>query len=91
MQLMQADATDLVVINAEKVEEAQALVDRIATLEPQRRPKVVAVLTDRGEDLHSDLRRGGDASSPRVRVFVKPLHMHGLLDIVKRLERTTVE
>src|SRR3954465_3517680 len=87
MQLMQTDSTDLVVINAEKVEEAQALIDRISTLEPERRPKVVAVMTDRSENLLPSLRRGEDTTSPRVRVFLKPLHMHGLLDIVKRLER----
>jgi CheY-like chemotaxis protein len=91
IQLIQTDRADLVVIDAEKIEEAQPLVDRISALDESQRPKVVAVLTDRGADL-ARLRRGGaEATSPRVRVFLKPLHMHGLLDIVKRLERSAVD
>ena|SRR5690242_14999338 len=90
IQLLQTDPTDLVVIDAEKIEEAQPLVDRISTLDQSQRPKVVAVLTDRGEDLLGSLRRRTGEGSPRVRVFLKPLHLHGLLDVVKRLERSAV-
>ena len=89
IQLIQTDPTDLVVIDAEKVQEAQPLVDRISELDENQRPKVVAVLSDHGQDMLARLRRGG-ATSPRVRVFLKPLHMHGLLDIVKRLERSAL-
>jgi hypothetical protein len=92
VQLIQTDPTDLVVIDADKIEEAQPLVDRISALDPQQRPKVIAVLSDRGEERLSRLRRpiGEHDVTPRVRVFLKPLHLHGLLDVVKRLERSAV-
>ena len=91
LQLIQTDMTDLVVIDADKVEEAQPMVDRIGSLPPERRPKVIAVLSDRGDEHLSRLRRQPkEQDAPRVRVFIKPLHLHGLLDIVKRLERSAM-
>jgi hypothetical protein len=49
---------------------------------------VVAVLSDRGGAV---TRSAADVEDmPKVRVFLKPLHMHGLLGLVKRLEREEV-
>jgi hypothetical protein len=85
---LQADGADLVVIDADKTDETAALMSRLAELDPAKRPRAIAVLADHAVE-HSNVGSDPADELPPVRVFIRPLHLHGLLGLVKRLERST--
>ena len=82
---LETERTDLVVIDADQLFDALDVLDRIGRLDPDLHPRVVAVLTDRGDTALAGLTR--KVLSSRLRVFLKPLHLHGLLNVVRKLER----
>lgn len=83
---LQTDGADLVVVDMDKSDETAALMRRLGEVEPGQRPRAIAVLADHAVDPSQDVTEQID-DLPPVRVFLKPLHLHGLLGLVKKLER----
>jgi CheY-like chemotaxis protein len=84
LRQLQSDGADLLVIDIGKADETPMIVQRLNELDPPHRPKAIAVLIDRTQPIDSTIANRPDV---RVNVFLKPLHLHGLLRLVKRLER----
>jgi DNA-binding response OmpR family regulator len=87
LQAIREGHCDLVVIDAQLWDEARAVVDQIADLDATVHPRAVAVLTDRGREEGAPAQLTRKPLASRVRILLRPLHMHGLLNIVKKLER----
>jgi hypothetical protein len=76
--------TDLMVVDASGLPDATRLAAQLMDLPPGARPRQVAIFSDRADDALRALRRR--ASPPNVHVFLKPLHLHGLLGVLRNLE-----
>ncbi len=77
---------DLVVIDALPGNEKRRLLTEIGGLPVEKRPRQIVIFSDRIDDYLSDLRR---QLAPVVHVMLKPLHLHGLLNLVKSIERAS--
>jgi hypothetical protein len=74
---------DLLIVYVHSAEEGR-LVDWLSDIPSESRPREVAIVSDQSENAASRLRsKFGPA---RVHVLLKPLHVHGLLNIVRQLE-----
>jgi DNA-binding NtrC family response regulator len=84
MELINSDHTDLLVVditNSANRELFQSLCD----LAESKRPDQVAIFTD---SIDGQLREWRRRVAPsHVHVFLKPLHMHGLLSVLRQMER----
>jgi hypothetical protein len=83
MRLLKADPTDILVVDVTESEENRRLIDRLAELPLDNRPRELAIFTERSEDRFRKLRVS--VAPSHVHVFLKPLHMHALLNILRRL------
>jgi DNA-binding response OmpR family regulator len=86
LAVLSETSTDLVVIDALPGHEKRRLVTEIGCLPADKRPRQIAIFCDRIDDYLSDLRR---QLAPQVHVMLKPLHLHGLLSLVKSIERAS--
>jgi len=84
LELIESDHTDLLVVDISN-RNNRALLDSLEDLPESKRPAEVAVFTDTGDVPLRELRR--KAAPSHVHVFLKPLHMHGLLGVLRQLER----
>lgn len=77
-------AIDLVVVDGDAEGEHRDFIDRIANCPPSGRRVHVAIFADRIDDYLSAVRR--TVSPIRFHVLLKPLHMHGLLAVLRDME-----
>jgi response regulator RpfG family c-di-GMP phosphodiesterase len=84
MELINSDHTDLLVVdvtNSNNREMFESLLD----LPESKRPAEVAVFSDSIDAQLRDWRR--QVAPSHVHVFLKPLHMHGLLTVLRQMEK----
>ncbi|MCS7032772.1 MAG: hypothetical protein NZ561_02125 [Phycisphaerae bacterium] len=84
VQQLQAARADLLVVDLPTAEQKRRLFERLASLPREYRPRRVAVFTDEVDDYARTLHSQQD--NPRVHVFLKPLHVHGLLSVLRSIE-----
>lgn len=84
LQLMNSDHTDLLVVDITSGKNRD-LIDVLCEMPADKRPDQVAVFSDSIDSQLRELRRGVGAS--HVHIFLKPLHMHGLLNVLRQMER----
>ena len=86
LSLLQRQDTDVVVVDVSGWRDRQEFVNRLSDVLEARQARHVAVFTDQLDDYLKNLR---DKTSKRVHVFLKPLHLHGLLHVLKNLTADT--
>jgi DNA-binding NtrC family response regulator len=83
VELLQSDRADLVVIDADAKSQSD-FVARLFDLPADLQPRQVAIFSDAANEglthLVDRLQRG------KVHVLLKPLHMHGLLSVLRHIE-----
>jgi CheY-like chemotaxis protein len=84
LKLMTSDHTDLLVVDISNSNNRE-LLDSLEDLPESKRPDQVAVFSDTGDVSLRELQE--KAAPSHVHVFLKPLHMHGLLGVLRQLER----
>jgi CheY-like chemotaxis protein len=84
LELIASDHTDLLVVDISNRNNRE-LLDSLEDLPESKRPGQVAVFSDTGDISLRELRR--KAAPSHVHVFLKPLHMHGLLGVLRQMER----
>jgi DNA-binding NtrC family response regulator len=84
LELIESDYTDLLVVDVSNRGNRE-LLDCLEALPESKRPAQVAVFCDTGDVSLRELRR--KAAPSHVHVFLKPLHMHGLLGVLRQMER----
>ena len=77
-------AADLVVIDMDAPGELLSLRRLFDDVPESQQPRQVAVFSDRFDPSLSELRRR--LTPQRVHVFLKPLHLHGLLGLLRQIE-----
>jgi DNA-binding NtrC family response regulator len=82
--LQQDPAADLVVIDMDEAGELYSLHRLFDAIPENQQPRQVAVFSDRFDPSLSEFRR--QLSPKRVHVFLKPLHLHGLLGLLRQIE-----
>jgi CheY-like chemotaxis protein len=85
LRLMGEDPVDLLILEEPANSDASYRdeeLQKIRSLPMSQQPHEIAIFSDRPGD-HRAARKSG---SPHVHVLVKPLHMHGLLQVLRRLE-----
>jgi hypothetical protein len=88
IELLSADLTDLLVVDMGNGNVNRRLMSQLADLPAERRPRQLAVYSDRMDAELAAWRR--QISPSEVHVFVKPLHMHGLLSVLRQMEKRVV-
>src|SRR4051812_32124738 len=83
VEMLQQDQTDLVVVDADSPNQRE-MVSRITELPPEQQPRQLAIFSDALDESLSALLR--KLSPARVHVLLKPLHMHGLLGVLRNIE-----
>lgn len=81
---LHANPVDILVIDVASAEEKRRVVDQLADLPERARPRRVAVFADEADEYVRTLRR--QEANPRVHVFLKPLHLHGLLSVLRSID-----
>lgn len=81
---MQGSPVDLLVIDLPTVDLKRRMFERLAALPRASKPSHVAVFSEEPDDYTRSLHRQHD--NARVHVFMKPLHLHGLLTILRNIE-----
>jgi DNA-binding NtrC family response regulator len=84
MELINSDHTDLLVVDISNSANRD-LFESLCELPESKRPDQVAVFTDSIDGQLRDWRRRVLPS--HVHVFLKPLHMHGLLGVLRQMEQ----
>jgi DNA-binding NtrC family response regulator len=85
LELLSADHTDLLVVDLTNENANTQLISSLPELPEGKRPMEVAIYTDA---ISSQLRDFRLSYSPsHVHIFLKPLHMHGLLGVLRSMER----
>jgi DNA-binding NtrC family response regulator len=85
MELLNSDHTDLLVIDVTNDNANRELISALLDMPEAKRPDEVAIFTDQIDAPLQNLRRA--ISPAHVHVFLKPLHMHGLLNVLRRMDR----
>jgi CheY-like chemotaxis protein len=85
IELLNSDHTDLLVVDVSNANENRQMIDRISDLSENNRPTQVAIFTDALDaQLNAFKKKLG---SSHVHVFLKPLHMHGLLNVLRQMNK----
>jgi DNA-binding NtrC family response regulator len=84
LKLMNSDHTDLLVVDITNSQNRD-LIDALFNMPASKRPDQVAVFSDTIDSQLRELRRG--VAPTQVHIFLKPLHMHGLLNVLRQMER----
>jgi len=84
MQMLLADPVDLLVIDITNAKDNQQLVHQLADLPMASRPHELAIFSDHADEFLTGLRK--KVGGTHVHVLLKPLHVHGLLKILRQLE-----
>jgi CheY-like chemotaxis protein len=83
MQLINSDHTDLLVVDITNNANRE-MVESLMDLPESKRPDQMAVFSD---TIDGQLREWRRSAPSQVHVFLKPLHMHGLLTVLRQLEK----
>jgi len=83
-QMLLAEAVDLLVVDITNAKENQQLIHQLADLPMESRPHELAIFSDHADEFLSGLRK--KVGGTHVHVLLKPLHMHGLLKVLRQLE-----
>jgi transposase len=83
MQLINSDHTDLFVVDITNKANRE-MVESVMELPESKRPAQMAVFSD---SIDWQLREWRRSAPSQVHVFLKPLHMHGLLSVLRQMER----
>ncbi|HEY1921892.1 MAG TPA: hypothetical protein VGG44_03930 [Tepidisphaeraceae bacterium] len=84
LELINSDRTDLLVMDITNSGNRE-LFESLLEMPESKRPDQVAVFTD---SIDGQLREWRRRVSPsHVHVFLKPLHMHGLLGVLRQMEQ----
>ena len=78
------EPTDIFVVDVAESPENMDMVGRLPELRADRRPRNLAIFSDHRDDRLDKVR--AQMTSTRVHVFLKPLHMHGLLNVLRKLQ-----
>jgi response regulator RpfG family c-di-GMP phosphodiesterase len=89
IELLSSDHTDLLVVDVTNENQNTQLIDSLASLPDDKRPVQVAIYTDAISTRLRDFRR--NYAHSHVHIFLRPLHMHGLLGVLRHMERTDLE
>jgi len=84
MEMLATEAVDLLVVDITNGKENRLLVNRLAELPAESRPHELAIFSDHADDSLTGLRK--KIAGTHVHVLLKPLHMHGLLKVLRQLE-----
>jgi CheY-like chemotaxis protein len=84
LELINSDHTDLLVVDITNSANRE-LFASLCELPESKRPDQVAVFTDSIDAQLRDWRRR--VAPSHVHVFLKPLHMHGLLGVLRQMEQ----
>jgi len=84
INLLQESGADLLVVDLPTVDQKRRLFERLAALPRELKPRRVAVFADEADEYTKTLHRQHD--NARVHVFIKPLHVHGLLNVLRSIE-----
>ncbi|MGD0389770.1 MAG: hypothetical protein ABSC42_12540 [Tepidisphaeraceae bacterium] len=84
LELITSEHTDLLVVDISNSANRE-LFDALSEMPASKRPNQVAVFSD---SIDVQLREWRRKVAPcHVHVFLKPLHMHGLLNVLRQMER----
>ncbi len=89
MRILRDDPTDILIVDVTDSAENRRLIDRLGELPAGSRPRELAIFTERGDDRFRKLQ--ASIAPSHVHVFLKPLHMHGLLNVLRRLDTASSE
>jgi response regulator RpfG family c-di-GMP phosphodiesterase len=84
LELINSDHTDLLVVDITNSANRE-VIESLCELPESKRPDEVAVFTDSIDNQLREWRR--NIAPSHVHVFLKPLHMHGLLTVLRQMER----
>jgi DNA-binding NtrC family response regulator len=85
IELLNADHTDLLVMDITHNNSNRQLLTALAEMPESKRPEQIAVFVD---SLDIELRELRHRLAPtQVHLFFEPLHMHGLLGVLRHMER----
>lgn len=85
LELLGLDHTDLLVVDVTDNDGNRELLESLGELPQSKCPARVAVFSDGPDGRLDDLRRKMPFS--HVHVFPKPLHMHGLLSVLRQMHQ----
>lgn len=83
MELINSDHTDLLVVDITNPANRE-MFESLMELPESKRPDQMAVFSDTFDTQLRDWRRSAPS---HVHVFLKPLHMHGLLSVLRQIEK----
>jgi len=84
LDLLQQDQTDLLIVDVSGSSRNRQFVSQVADLPADARPRQLAIFC---ESIDESLRGLRNRLKPcKLHIFVKPLHMHGLLSVLRRLD-----
>jgi len=84
LTVLRNDEADLVVIDIAGLQDREEFVDRLSELLASRRQhRHVAVFANEIDDNLTSLR---GRTSPKLHLFLRPLHLHGLLNVLKSID-----
>jgi DNA-binding NtrC family response regulator len=83
VQWLQSDRADLVVVDSDRAGQTD-FVSRLASLPADQQPRQIAIFSDAMDESLTHLAERVQRS--RVHVLLKPLHMHGLLKVLRSIE-----
>lgn len=82
--MLQDEPADLVVVDADRAGQRE-FVSRLSSLPADQQPRQLAIFSDTLDDSLATLSH--KLSPARVHVLLKPLHMHGLLGVLRHIEQ----
>lgn len=83
MELINSEHTDLLVVDITN-DANRNMVESLMELPASKRPDQMAVFSD---SIDGKLREWRRSAPSQVHVFLKPLHMHGLLGVLRQMEK----
>jgi response regulator RpfG family c-di-GMP phosphodiesterase len=85
IELLSADHTDLLVMDLTNNSSNRELLQALSEMPESKRPEQIAVFSDSLDLQLRDVRRR--LAPTQVHLFFEPLHMHGLLNVLRHMER----
>ena len=82
-----AHPTELLVLSTTDAAEQSQIIDYLATLPANHRPKQIAILSEEEAETGIGLQRR--LPNVKLHIFVKPIHAMGLLNVIKRITEAT--
>ena len=79
---MREEPVDLLILEDAPGSDREQQLEQIRALPAGRRPLEVAIFSDRADESN----RLQTTGTPRVHLLLKPLHMHGLLQVIRQLD-----